>query len=161
MPPKKKEPGIPAIATNRRARHEYHIEQTFECGIQLVGSEVKTLRAGKASLADAYGFIRGGEIFVQGVHINEYPQASLQNHEPLRQRKLLLHRYEIEKIAQKLEQGGYTLVPLKLYFKSNRVKVELALARGKKAYDKRQTLIKREHEREIARAASEARRRAR
>lgn len=140
-----------AIATNRRARHDYEIEQTFECGIALVGSEVKTLRGGKASLQDAYGVVRNGEVLLHGTHIPEYPQASMQNHEPTRPRKLLLHRGEIAKIRTKTEQQGYTLIPLRLYWKDNKVKVEMALARGKRQYDKRQALVKREHDREMAR----------
>jgi SsrA-binding protein len=159
--PQKKPKNDPAIATNRRARHEYAIEQTWECGIQLVGSEVKTLRAGKCSLADSYGVVRKGEIFLYNVHIPEYAQAAAQNHEPVRARKLLLHKHEIEKIAQKTEAGGYTLVPLKVYFKGNHIKVELGLAKGKREYDKRQTLIKKEHERDMARASSAALRRRR
>jgi SsrA-binding protein len=140
-----------AIATNRRARHEYEIEQTYEAGIQLVGSEVKTLRGGKASLQDAYGVIRKGEIFVHGMHIPEYPQASMLNHEPTRARKLLLHSAEITKIRAKIEQKGYTLIPMKLYFKGNKVKVELALARGRQKHDKRQAIATREARREIQR----------
>jgi SsrA-binding protein len=139
-----------AIATNRRARHDYEIEQTYEAGISLVGSEVKTLRAGKASLQDAYGVIRNGEVFIYGMHIPEYPQASMLNHEPTRARKLLLHAGEINKLRAKTEQQGYTLLPLKLYFKGNKVKVELALARGRRKWDKREAIAKREAQREIA-----------
>lgn len=142
-----------AIATNRRARHEFDIEQTYEAGIQLVGSEVKVLRSGKASLQDAYAAIRKNEMFLYGVHIPVYEQASYQNHEPTRPRKLLLHRDEIEKIRIKTEQQGYTVVPLRLYFKDRKVKVELGVARGRKLHDKRQAIAQREHQREIERAA--------
>ena len=142
-----------SIATNRRARHEYDIEQTFEAGISLVGSEVKTLRGGKASLQDAYGVINRGELWVYGIHIPEYPQASMLNHEPTRARKLLMHKKEIAKLAAKTQQEGYTLVPMKLYFKANKVKVELALAKGRKKWDKRQAIAKREASREMAKHA--------
>lgn len=153
-----KKPVDAAIATNRRARHDYDIEQTFECGISLMGSEVKSLRSGKASLQDSYAVVRNGEILLYGVHIPEYPQASMLNHEPTRVRTLLLHKFEIAKIRVKTEQQGYTLVPLKLYFKGNKIKCELALARGRAKYDKRQALVKKEHEREMHRAAGAARR---
>jgi SsrA-binding protein len=146
------------IATNRRARHDYEIEQTIECGVSLVGSEVKTLRGGKGSLADAYAQIRNGEVFLYGMNIPRYPQASMQNHDPERARRLLLHKHEIAKLRAKTEQQGYTLVPLRMYFKENKVKLELALARGKKQYDKRQSVMKKEHEREMARGAASARR---
>jgi len=147
-----------AIATNRRARHEYEIEQTFEAGIALVGSEVKTLRSGKASLQDAYGIVNRGEVWVYGLHIPEYPQASILNHEPTRARKLLLHKKEIGKLAAKTQQQGYTLVPLKLYFKGNKVKVEIALARGRRKWDKREAIAKREAAREIAKHEGAVRR---
>lgn len=147
-----------AIATNRRARHDYDIEQTFEAGIQLVGSEVKTLRQGKASLQDAYAALRDGEVFVYGLHIPEYQQASYQNHEPTRPRKLLLHAEEIHKIWTRTEQQGYTLIPLKLYFKGNKVKLQLAVAKGRKRYDKRQAIARREAEREMARRTGTRRR---
>ncbi|MFA5892112.1 MAG: SsrA-binding protein SmpB [Actinomycetota bacterium] len=146
------------VATNRRARHEYDIEQTYEAGIVLVGSEVKSLREGKASLADAYAVIRRGEVFVVGLHIPEYTQASMQNHEPTRERKLLLHSGEIAKLVVKIQQQGYTLVPLLLYFKQNKVKVEVALAKGRRTHDKRQAIAKRDAEREMAKAASARRR---
>lgn len=145
------EPKIRAIATNRRARHNYFIEETYEAGIALVGSEVKTLRGGKASLQDAYAMIKGSEIFLLGVHIPPYPQASIQNHEPTRMRKLLLHKEEIKRLIGKMNEKGLTLVPLSLYFKGNKVKAELALAKGKKAYDKRQSIAEREARREMAR----------
>jgi len=147
-----------AIATNRRARHEYDIEQTFEAGISLVGSEVKTLRGGKASLQDAYGVINRGELWVYGIHIPEYPQASMLNHEPARARKLLMHKKEIAKLAAKTQQEGYTLIPMKLYFKGNKIKVELALAKGRRKWDKRQAIAKREASREMAKHAGAVRR---
>jgi len=142
-------PAVKTIATNRRARHDYQIEEVFEAGIALQGSEVKTLRGGKASLQDAYAVVRDNEVFLMGVHIPPYPQASMQNHEPTRSRKLLLHRAEIKRLIGKTAERGLTLVPLRLYFKANKVKVEIALARGKRTYDKRQTIAKREAEREM------------
>ena len=158
MTKQQKKPAEGAIATNRRARHDYEIEQTYEAGIQLVGSEVKSLRDGKASLQDSYATVRNGEVFVYGVHIPEYPQASIQNHEPTRIRKLLLHSHEIGKIQTKTAQQGYTLVPLKLYFKGNKVKVELALARGRARHDKRQAIAEREAKREMAKREGRVRR---
>ncbi len=152
------QPQIRPIATNRRARHDYHIEETYEAGISLVGSEVKTLRGGKASLQDAYAVLREGEVFLFGVHIPEYPQASIQNHDPTRSRKLLLHREQIRRLISKTSQKGLTLVPLRLYFKGNKVKVELALAKGKRSYDKRQSIAEREAKREMARRQGAVRR---
>ena len=142
-------PVVKTIATNRRARHDYHIEEVLEAGIALQGSEVKTLRGGKASLQDAYAVVRNNEVYLMGVHIPPYPQASLQNHEPTRSRKLLMHRDEIKRLIGKTAEKGLTLVPLRLYFKGNKVKAEIALARGKRSYDKRQTIAKREAEREM------------
>lgn len=156
MSPSKTAPGT--IATNRRARHDYHIEETFEAGISLVGSEVKSLRAGKASLQDAYAMVRGSEVFLLGVNIPPYKQASMLNHEPTRTRKLLLHRNEIRKLIGKTQERGYTLVPLRLYFKGNIVKAEIALARGKAKYDKRETIARREAEREMQRRRGQIRR---
>lgn len=150
--------GPPAIATNRRARHDYHIEETYEAGIALVGSEVKSLRGGKASLQDAYALVRGVEVFLVGAHIPPYPQASMQNHEPTRPRKLLLHREEIRRLIGKTAERGYTLVPLRLYFKGNKVKVEVALARGRRKYDKREAIARREAEREMERRRGKVRR---
>ena len=142
--------GNKPIATNRRARHDYDVLDTFECGIVLVGSEVKSLRDGKASLQDAYAMVRGEEVFLWGVHIPPYPQAALQNHEPTRVRKLLLHKKEIRKLIGKTAEKGLTLVPMRMYFKGNKVKVEIGVAKGKKHYDKRESLAKREAEREMA-----------
>ena len=159
MPAKPKDaPDVTPIATNRKARYDYAIEESFETGVVLTGSEVKSLREGKASLADAYGMIRGGEVFLVGCHIPPYKQASMLNHEPLRMRKLLLHTSEIRRIAAKTAEKGYTLVPTRLYFKKNRVKVELALAKGKKHYDKRQTIATRDAEREMAKRRGTMRR---
>jgi SsrA-binding protein len=148
-----RESGRKLIAQNKKARHDYHIDETYEAGLALVGTEVKSLRAGRASLVDAYGRIKDGEVWLEGVHIPEYDQGSWTNHEPRRSRKLLLHRAEIAKLIGKTKESGLTLVPLSLYFKDGKAKVEIALARGKKAYDKRQTLAARDAEREIARAA--------
>lgn len=151
-------PEVKAIATNRRARHDYHIEETFEAGISLVGSEVKSLRQGKASLQDAYGVVRNREVFLYGVHIPEYAQASIQNHEPTRARKLLLHAREIHKIEVGTTQQGFTLVPLRLYFRGNRVKAEIALGRGRRTHDKRRAIAEREAKREMERRLGRKRR---
>lgn len=147
-----REEGRKLIAQNRKARHDYFIEDTFEAGLVLVGTEVKSLRAGRASLIDGYAIISDGEVWLQGVHIPEYTEGTWTNHEPRRHRKLLLHKREIAKLIGKTKEGGLTLVPLQLYFSDGRAKVELALARGKRAYDKRQTLAKRDADREITRA---------
>lgn len=147
-----------AIATNRRARHDYHVEETYEAGISLLGSEVKSLRDGKASLQDSFAQVKGGEVYLIGAHIPPYPQASIRNHEPTRPRKLLLHREEIRRLIGKTAERGYTLVPLRLYFKGNKVKVEVGLARGKRKYDKRESIARREAEREMQRRARTVRR---
>ena len=147
-----KEQGRKVIASNRRARHDYAIVDTYECGIVLVGTEVKSLRAGKASIVDAFAQVESGEVWLRNLHIPEYEQGTWTNHEPRRARKLLLHRDQIARLVGKTKEGGLTLVPLSLYFSDGRVKVELALARGKRSYDKRQDLAKRDAEREIARA---------
>ena len=148
-----KERGRKVIASNRRARHDYAIVDRYECGIVLVGTEVKSLRAGKASLADAFAQVEDGEVWLRNLHIPEYAQGTWTNHEPRRARKLLLHRQEIARLVGKTREGGLTLVPLSLYFADGKVKVDLALARGKKSYDKRQDLARRDAQREIARAA--------
>jgi SsrA-binding protein len=140
------------IAVNRRARHEYHIEETCEAGIVLQGSEVKALREGKANLKDSYGRFEGEEVFLWNAHISPYGPASQFGHEPTRTRKLLLHREEIARLQGKVQERGLTLVPLRLYFKNGRAKVELALARGKKHHDKRESIKEREVRREIDRA---------
>ena len=147
-----KERGRRLVAQNRKARHDYHIDETFEAGLVLTGTEVKSLRAGRASLVDGYAVEIGGEMWLQGVHIPEYSQGTWTNHTPRRSRKLLLHRKEIDRIATSTRESGITIVPLALYFKDGRAKVELALARGKRSYDKRQALAKREADREAQRA---------
>jgi SsrA-binding protein len=140
------------VASNRKARHDYSVLDTYEAGLVLMGTEVKALRQGRASLVDGFATIDDGEIWLQGVHIAEYAQGTWTNHAPRRKRKLLLHRAEIERLEQRVKEGGLTLVPLQLYFSGSHVKVELALARGKRSYDKRQDLAKRDAQREIARA---------
>ena len=140
------------IATNRRARRDYEILDTFEAGIELRGPEVKSLRDRKANLGDAYAIIRRGEVFLQHLHISAYGPATLDNSEPLRERKLLLHRAEIARLTARVHERGFTLIPLSLYFKDGRAKVELALARGRARYDKRQAIRKREDRREADRA---------
>jgi SsrA-binding protein len=145
------EQGTKIIARNRRARHEYTIEDTVEAGIVLTGTEVKSLRAGRASLADGFGQITDSELWLHGVHIPEYTQGTWTNHEPRRVRKLLLHRKEIDRLAVATRERGLTLVPLSLYFKDGKVKIELGLARGKRSYDKRRDLAKRDAAREVDR----------
>ncbi len=146
-----KERGRAVIAQNRRARHEYFIEDTFEAGLVLTGTEVKSLRAGRASLADAFAEITDGEAWLHNAHIPEYSQGTWNNHAPRRKRKLLLNRHEIDKMAQRVNERGLTIIPLALYFKDGRAKVEIALAKGKKFYDKRQAIAKRDAEREATR----------
>jgi SsrA-binding protein len=140
--------GTKPIAQNKKARHDYHIEDTWEAGLVLMGTEVKSLRAGRASLVDGFAEIDHGEAWLHGVHIPEYTQGTWTNHSARRRRKLLLNRSEIDKIERKIGDKGYTLVPLSLYFKDGRAKVEIALARGKKAYDKRHALAERQADRE-------------
>ena len=140
------------IARNRRARHDYHLEDTVEGGLVLTGTEVKSLRAGRASLTDGFAQIQDGEVWLHGVHIPEYTQGTWTNHEPRRTRKLLLHRKEIDRLASATRERGLTIVPLSLYFKDGRAKVEIALAKGKRAYDKRQALAERDAKRETERA---------
>jgi SsrA-binding protein len=147
-----KESGEKVVATNRKARHDYHIEDTYEAGIVLTGTEVKSLRQGRASLVDGFAFIDGGEAWLEGVHIPEYNEATWTNHPPRRKRKLLLHKEQILKMQHRVQAGGYTLVPIRIYFLDGRAKVELAVAKGKKEYDKRHTLRKKQDEREAKRA---------
>lgn len=149
MPPEK---GRKLIAANRKARHDYAVESTYECGIVLVGTEVKSLRAGRATIVDGYAVIKDGEVWLHGVHIPEYVMGTWTNHEPRRPRKLLLHASEISRLMGKTKQSGMTLVPLALYFKDGHAKVELALARGRHRYDKRQAIAERESKREAERA---------
>ena len=147
-----REQGHKVVAQNRKARHDYTIEDRYEAGLVLRGTEVKALRAGRASLVDGYAFIDGGEAWLDAVHIPEWGQGTWTNHPPRRKRKLLLHRDEIEKLSVKVSQGGYTLVPLSLYFLDGRAKVELAVAKGKREYDKRHALRERQDKREADRA---------
>jgi SsrA-binding protein len=151
-----KEVGRKVIASNRRARHDYTILDTYEVGVVLVGTEVKSLRLGRASLADAFATVDDGEVWLRGLHIPEYDRGTWTNHEPRRTRKLLLHKSEILRLIGKTKESGLSLVPLAMYFKDGKVKVELGLARGRKAYDKRQAIAKRDAEREIARTAGRA-----
>ena len=152
-----RERGQKVVATNRKARHDYTIEDTYEAGLVLTGTEVKSLRAGRASLVDGYAFIDGGEAWLDAVHIPEYNEGTWNNHPPRRKRKLLLHKLQILKLSSKVKEGGYTLVPLQLYFSDGRAKVEIALAKGKREYDKRQTLRERQDKREADRAMSSRR----
>src|SRR5262245_33737242 len=147
-----REKGRKVVASNRKARHDYAILDTFEAGLALTGTEVKSLRAGRASLVDAFAQEKEGEIYLYGVHIPEYAQGTWTNHEPRRARKLLLKRLEIDRLIGKTRESGLTLVPLSIYFSDGWAKVELGLARGKKAYDKRQSMAKRDSDREITRA---------
>jgi len=144
--------GRKLIASNRKARHDYSVVDVFEAGVMLTGTEVKSLRLGRASLVDGFATIDDGEVFLRNVHIPEYEQGSWTNHEPRRTRKLLLHRAEIERLIGKTKESGLTLVPLSIYFSAGKVKVELALARGKRSYDKRQDLARRDADREVQRA---------
>jgi SsrA-binding protein len=146
------EQGTKIIARNRRARHDYHIEDVVEAGLVLTGTEVKSLRAGRASLTDGFGQITDHEAWLHGVHIPQYTQGTWTNHEPRRPRKLLMHRREIDKLDSATAERGLTLVPLSLYFKDGKAKVELALARGKRTYDKRHDLAERDAAREVDRA---------
>ncbi len=150
-----KQSGRKLIAQNKKARYDYHIEDVVEAGLVLTGTEVKSLRLGRASLVDAFAIQRGDELWLQGMHIPEYTHGTWTNHEPRRSRKLLLHRGEIEKLVREVDQQGVSLIPLSLYFKDGYVKVELATGRGKKAYDKRQSLAKRDAEREARRALAD------
>lgn len=146
-----KETGNKVIARNKRARHDFNILDTYEAGIVLQGTEVKSLRAGRASLVDAFGMVENGEIFLHALHIPEYTQGSWTNHTPRRTRKLLLHAKEIDKIAVKVKDGGIAIVPLSLYFTDGKVKVEIGLGKGKKEWDKRQDIAKRDAQKEIRR----------
>ncbi|MFJ9410784.1 SsrA-binding protein SmpB [Streptomyces sp. NPDC101393] len=156
-----KETGRKLIAQNKKARHDYHILDTYECGLVLWGTEVKSLRQGKASLADGFVQIDGHEAWLHNVHVPEYTQGTWTNHSARRKRKLLMHRVEIDKLESKSQESGHTIVPLALYFKDGRAKVEIALAKGKKEYDKRQTLREQQDRRETDRAISAARKRQR
>ncbi|WP_329251760.1 SsrA-binding protein SmpB [Actinoallomurus sp. NBC_01490] len=147
-----REQGRKLIAQNKRARHDYHIEDTYEAGLVLTGTEVKSLRAGRANLTDGFAHIRDGEVWLEGVHIPEYTMGTWTNHAARRPRKLLLHRREIGKLSGATTESGRTIIPLSLYFKDGKAKVEIAVARGKRSYDKRQAIAKRDADREMQRA---------
>jgi SsrA-binding protein len=149
-----KEVGKKLVAQNKKARHDYSIEDIFECGMVLTGTEVKSLRAGRASLIDGFAMIENGELWLHGVHIPEYTEGTWTNHTPRRNRKLLVHKDEIKRLHAKVKTGGLTLVPLSLYFKDGKAKIELAVARGKKAHDKRDALMEKQAGREIEREIS-------
>lgn len=153
-----KDKGRSLVASNRKARHDYHIEDTFEAGLVLSGTEVKALRMGRCSLVDGFAMFSGDELYLENVHIPEYLNGTWNNHAPRRRRKLLLHRDELRKLAAKTRETGRTIVPLALYFKDGRAKVEIAIATGKKQYDKRHALRERQDQRETERAVSAARR---
>ena len=152
MVPDKGNAGKKFIAVNRKARREYDIVETYEAGMELVGSEVKSLRQGRGNLQESYGVVENGEVFLHNMHISQYEQGGMFNLEPCRRRKLLLHKREIRRLFGLISRRGYTLIPLSLYFKRGRVKVELAVAKGKKLYDRREDIRKREMERDIERA---------
>ena len=151
-----KEVGRKVIASNRKARHDYTILDTYEAGVVLMGTEVKSLRLGRASLVDSFATVDDGEVWLRGLHIPEYDRGTWTNHEPRRTRKLLLHKSEILRLIGKTKESGLSLVPLSMYFKDGKVKVEIGLGRGKKAYDKRQAIAKRDADREISRAHGRA-----
>jgi SsrA-binding protein len=149
-----KEVGQKLIAQNKKARHDFSIEDVYECGIVLTGTEVKSLRAGRASLIDGFAMIENGELWLHGVHIPEYTEGTWTNHTPRRKRKLLVKKIELRKIASRLKDSGVTLVPLQLYFKDGKAKIEVAIAKGKKAHDKRSTLMEQQATREVNRELS-------
>jgi SsrA-binding protein len=144
--------GIKIIANNKKAYHEYFVDEVFEAGLALQGTEVKSIRMGQVSIKEAYCRIRNGEVFVDNMNISPYEQGNRENHEPLRSRKLLLNRYEIDKLIKKVDEKGLTLVPTKIYFKDSRAKLEIGVCRGKKLYDKRETLKRKQADREASRA---------
>lgn len=146
------DPAVESVARNRHARHEYQVLETWEAGLVLTGSEVKSLRDGKVNIAEAYGIVRDGEVYLLNMHVSPYSRGGYANHEPTRLRKLLLHKREIRRLIGGVERQGLTLVPLEVYFKGGRAKVRLALAKGKKLYDKRDDARKRDAERDMARA---------
>ncbi len=150
-----RESGRKVVATNRKARHDYAVLDTYEAGLALMGTEVKSLREGRASLTDGFAVFYNDELWLEGIHIPEYTQGSWTNHSARRRRKLLLHREELDKISHKIRESGFTLVPLQLYFVDGKAKVEIAVARGKKDYDKRQTLREKQDNREAQRAMRE------
>jgi len=144
--------GIKIIANNKKAYHEYFVEEVFEAGLALQGTEVKSIRLGQVSIKESYCRIRNGEVFVDNMNISPYEQGNRENHEPLRSRKLLLNRYEIDKLIKKVEEKGLALVPTRIYFKNSRAKLEIGVCRGKKLYDKRETLKRKQADREASRA---------
>ena len=146
------------VATNKKAYHDYHIEESYEAGIMLKGTEVKSLREGRANLKDSFARVENEEIFLYNCHISPYSHGNIANHDPLRTRKLLMHKVEIQRLMGKMMQKGYTLLPLKIYFKDGKAKVELALAKGKKQYDKREDIKKRDAAREMEKAFKEEKR---
>ena len=146
---------IKIVTENRKARHNYFIEETYEAGLVLLGTEVKSLRLGRVNLKDSYAKINKGEVFVHQVHIGAYPFAHYDNHDPLRKRKLLLHKYEISKLYGKVNEKGFSLIPLKIYFQNGKAKLTLALARGKRKYDKRETIRRRDEQRDLERSKKE------
>lgn len=143
------------VANNKKAYHDYFIDEKFECGIELFGTEVKSIRMGKCSIKEAFIRIERGEVFITGMHVNPYEKGNIFNKDPLRPKKLLLHRFEIDKLEGKIREKGYTLVPLQVYFKGSLAKVEIGLARGKKLYDKRQDIAKKDQKREVEREYKE------
>jgi SsrA-binding protein len=153
----RREEGEKTVASNRKARHDYDLLERFETGIRLTGDEVKSLRAGRASLVDCFGRIRDGEVWLEGMHVPPYEQGDTRAHQPLRPRKLLMHRGEIERLDAAMQEKGLSLVPLRVYFTHGLAKVEVALARGRRRYEKRQAIAKREAEREMLRAAGRRR----
>ena len=140
------------ISTNRKARHDYHIEESYEAGIVLTGTEVKSVRGARVNLKDSYARVENGEIFLYNMHVSPYEQGNRFNHDPMRIRKLLMHRIEISRLSGKIKEKGYSLIPLKIYLKKGRIKLELGLARGKKLYDKRRDIAERDSKREMERA---------
>ena len=158
MPPSTPSGGDRTVATNRRARHDFAIQETFEAGMVLTGPEVKSLRAGRASLADAYARVRDGEVWLEGLHIPPYEMADQRSYFPARPRKLLLHREQIERLTARTAERGLTLVPMKIYFTRGLAKMELGLGRGKRKYEKREAIAEREHRREMERGLAARRR---
>ena len=146
---------IKVISQNKKAYHDYFIKETYECGIELVGTEVKSLRAGTVNMKDSYATIDNGEVFIKQMHISPYEQGNIFNRDPLRKRKLLMHKYEIRTLIGTLKEDGLSLVPLKLYFSGSNIKVELGLAKGKKLYDKRQSIAEHDAKRNMARKIKE------
>ena len=151
----KQNEGVKTVAENRKARHDYFIHETYEAGIELFGTEVKSLRAGRVNLKDAYGVVKNGELRIENMHISPYEQGNIFNHDPLRPKRLLMHKQEILKLFGKTREKGFTLVPLRIYFKRGRAKLELALASGKHTFDKRRALADKAMKRDVERAMKE------